>query len=197
MGWYYEHKPQGLSTSDYLKKELSWESNTAVSRVLEIRVKQLRVAYAAVETIIKDTGERKVWAFIALIQHCPKSYWNFGYKLMDETVGPVEAKCPASVLDRLTPTSSGYALEWRERCRKHLEEKKNRLSIRKGMTIKTDLPVHFVGRGTVTSRGGEFDTFLVVSGRRNHYKPVIEGKVCNHIVHIPNIHNWGPVTEVQ
>lgn len=42
---------------------------------------------------------------------------EFGYKDMDETMGPNASNCPAGILNLLSPTTSEYALAWRERCR--------------------------------------------------------------------------------
>ena len=45
-----------------------------------------------------------------------KSYFNFGYKEMDETMMPYYFKCPKGILKLLTPTDNEYANEWRKRC---------------------------------------------------------------------------------
>lgn len=44
---------------------------------------------------------------------------QWGYKDMDETMGPHESEAPAQILDALSPTTSEYALAWRARCRDH------------------------------------------------------------------------------
>lgn len=72
--------------------------------------------YAAVRN--KDG---KVWAAVFLT--CGRTKFDntaWGYKDMDETMGPNEDKCPASVLAMLSPTDDADALEWRERCRKNI-----------------------------------------------------------------------------
>ena len=74
------------------------------------------VYYAAVEN--KDG---KVWAAVFLT--CGRTKWDgtaWGYKEMDETMGPCECKCPASILALLTPTDSQWANEWREKCRQNI-----------------------------------------------------------------------------
>ncbi len=43
---------------------------------------------------------------------------EWGYKDMDECMGPREAEAPLSLLKLLSPTSRDYALDWRKRCRK-------------------------------------------------------------------------------
>ena len=42
---------------------------------------------------------------------------GWGYKDIDETMGPVESHAPAAILDILSPTTDQWALDWRERCR--------------------------------------------------------------------------------
>src|SRR3546814_12246736 len=49
-----------------------------------------------------------------------KSGEHFGYKDMDEYVGPYEDSCPRHILDLLTPTDREHALDWRARCRANL-----------------------------------------------------------------------------
>lgn len=44
---------------------------------------------------------------------------------MRESSGPCEDHCPASILSLLSPTDSEYANNWRERCRKNIEAKKD------------------------------------------------------------------------
>ena len=74
--------------------------------------------YAAIKD--KKTGE----VFCGVILTRTREGWEFGYKALTEYDGPVEDKCPKSILDLLTPTDNKYALGWRERCRKNYEIKK-------------------------------------------------------------------------
>ena len=84
--------------------------------------------YAAVETKTNGTSP---YVSAAVFLTCGKgsdgTVW--GYKDMDENMGPCEDKCPASILALLSPTDSKNALEWRERCRENIrmkaEERKN------------------------------------------------------------------------
>ena len=48
---------------------------------------------------------------------------------MDETCGPAECQCPKGILNLLTETDSTYAKEWRERCLKYHEWKKERKTL--------------------------------------------------------------------
>ena len=86
------------------------------------------VYYAAVETH-KDGQSPFVWAAVFLTSGKGRDGSVWGYKDMDETMGPCEDKCPASILALLSPTDDKDANEWRERCRANIrrkaEERKN------------------------------------------------------------------------
>ena len=69
--------------------------------------------YAAVRTTNLQTQHSEVWAAVILTK-VDKGDW--GYKDMDETMGPHEANAPISLIKLLDPTENRYANEWRERC---------------------------------------------------------------------------------
>lgn len=50
--------------------------------------------------------------------------YDFGYKDMDETMGPYAYDCPKSILDLLSPTDNEIANNWRKACRERLEKTK-------------------------------------------------------------------------
>lgn len=66
-----------------------------------------------------------VFAAIVLTSVDNKSYYNFSYKDMDETVGPYQYDCPKAILDLLTPTDSEWANEWRKKCYENLKAKRD------------------------------------------------------------------------
>lgn len=61
-------------------------------------------------------GQR--WACLYLLRGSPRikdDPCNWGYKDVDESMGPYEISFPYTWLDLLTPTDSQYANEWRAR----------------------------------------------------------------------------------
>lgn len=90
MGWtFMSDKP---ATPDAYFREQFGDRYT----VLGSATVHLSEYYAA----IRDTGSGEVSCFVAMIR------WQrdeFGYKDMDERMGPVIANCPARILDLLTP----------------------------------------------------------------------------------------------
>jgi hypothetical protein len=148
-------KPRNVRA--YFDDKFNWETDKATNRCLDVALK-LNVCYAAIETIQKETGDREVWAAVYLIRYVrnPFDGMDFGYKDMSEHMGPVQADCPARILDRLTVTDNENALEWRRRCREALSKRMPAV----GTRVRFAEPVHFVD-------GSEEREFTVVRmGRR-------------------------------
>lgn len=138
MGWTTYHRPKGESDRTHFERELLAGTDYEIVECATVR----SVFYAAVRT--KATGD--VWALVVLLRRM-RGYHNFGYKDLEETVGPVEANAPAKVLDALTPTDNEYAAEWRQRCRDNLvkraDARKRQEAVTVGVVIQTTVPLHF------------------------------------------------------
>lgn len=117
MGWTYSHKPRGMKVKDFFAEEFNFDSDRATGKVLDCKVVKLRTAYLAFETVTKEDGKRTVFALVCLLHFAPRSYHNFGYKDMDEGMGPHRYDCPASILSMLTPPMNEWARQWRGMCR--------------------------------------------------------------------------------
>src|SRR5690606_14189366 len=110
--------------------------------------------------------------FAAVIQiRYSRGYYNFTYRVDDESVGPVHATSPQRILDLLRPDEEmiakhgekpdGYWREWRERSRAHHAAKQARPKIRDGDIIRFENPIAF-------QNGLTLDTFVV--RRRKTYR---------------------------
>lgn len=80
--------------------------------------------YTAVEHT-KD-NEKKVFGVVYLTSTNMKEDYNFAYKEVEESLGPCEIDCPASILKLLTPIDSEYANEWRNKCWENIREKQEK-----------------------------------------------------------------------
>jgi hypothetical protein len=73
--------------------------------------------YMALKSTDKATGQSYVFAAVVLISNTQKD--GFGYKDMDESVGPCECACPDRIMRLLSPIADipnpGYAADWRAR----------------------------------------------------------------------------------
>ena len=107
-------------------KMLTWDAKDSDGNILSshrvLKSAMVGSTYYAAVTTERKGEPTKVWAAVFLT--CGRTRHDgtiWGYKDMDETVGPCEDKCPASILALLTPTDSDWANQWRERCRKNIE----------------------------------------------------------------------------
>ena len=119
-------------------------------QVLDFAQVGLTEAYAAYQTKAGD-----IVALVWQLRYYPNH--EFGYKDMDETSGPVQARCPERILDKLTPTNSEWANLWRGRCRRHIELTK---TVRPGVRIKFETPLSFNDSGVEQ----KLDTFVFAKG---------------------------------
>jgi hypothetical protein len=118
-----------------------------------------RVYYAAAQVLGNGIGG-EIFAIVCLVRWNPndKEGMIFGYKDMDETMGPNEASCPEAILKLLTPTQNEHALDWRKRCLANLQRRSRKLQ--DGDRIKLPAPMKFTD-------GHEGDEFIVEKrGRR-------------------------------
>jgi hypothetical protein len=125
MGWLYMQSTGSFKgPKQYLDNQFTYErpDSAMTSKVLKSALCEMRTYYAAVEHVID--GKREVFAVVCLVNYNKraKDGYVFGYKDMDETMGPCERNCPASILDMLTPTEAPYAIAWRASCRKRIEK---------------------------------------------------------------------------
>jgi hypothetical protein len=145
MGWLYMQSLDGhAGPRAYLDAQFTYETEHVRSTVLRSALVRMRTYYAAVEHIRADSA-REVFAIVCLVRYNPRDRdgYIFGYKDMDEGVGPCEAECPIAILDLLTETDKEYALAWRARCRHAAEMRARRPRLRNGWTLVFDEPLAF------------------------------------------------------
>lgn len=112
MGWTYTYRPRGMTDRAWFADRLG-----AGFEILDCATVR-GTWYAAVRSLRMPD---EVWGAVFLTRRVPKARdgYNFGWKDMDETMGPCESRCPARILALLTPLEPGkypYAEEWRKRC---------------------------------------------------------------------------------
>ena len=141
MGYTELHKEKYVKLLDFFKQEFNCKNEVREWEVLACSTKS-NVAYLACKLTTKE--EVKVVAVVCILSYPKKDpYYNFGYKDMDETMGPYYYDCPEKILKLLTPTNSIHAKEWRELCYKNLSQKKSNLKLKEGDLIKFDSPLKF------------------------------------------------------
>jgi hypothetical protein len=186
MGWLYMTSLAGhAGPRQYLDAQFTYENAGVTSRVLRSALVGMRVYYAAIEHIRAGTSEREVWAAVCLVRYNPRDRdgYIFGYKDMEESMGPVESDCPEPILDLLTPTDKEYALQWRTRCRESAAARRVRRAKpmpRPGQVIVFEQPLTFVD-------GRRFDRLEVVANPRSHRTVLFRAPDSGGLYRIPNI----------
>lgn len=128
MGWTFLHRRKGLRTEDILQEHMRPFDLLATRSVGN-------VVYAA----IKNPEDGHVFGAVILTAYHNNEYCNWGFKFIEESMGPMEQDCPAAILNMLSPPRGQYAEEWRERCRAKLAKQKPKA----GCRIVFDKPVTF------------------------------------------------------
>jgi len=159
MGWTYQQKPRNVK--QYLKDELTWERDGKAVTCLEIKIVELKTAYAAVQI---STDPEEVIGMVIMLDYCKDpAGFTFGTKFVDESMGPYHYKCPVSILDKLTPTDNHYARDWRIMCRNyHNQRKLNNMKKKAGTYLKPKEGLDDQPRTHIDLNGQQVSLFKVV-----------------------------------
>ena len=159
MGWTSVHMSKGENKKDFIEHQLFGYVDSKRFSILQHSMKG-NVSYMAV----RNNESEEVFAMVTLISIDNSSYNNFSYKEMDETCGPCYYDASASLLNKLTPTTSEYALKWREECWNVINGKKTTPKVEDGTTIRFIKPLKF-------NNGEVLDTFTVRKyGKKTRFK---------------------------
>lgn len=111
MGWLFLHECRTKAdVRNHLLKDLSRSDERAERRVLEHRTvgNHLWLAYECVPT---DPAQKPIKIVILALLAQDQRRW--GYKDMDENMGPYYYDCPKAVIEAVGPTENEHALKWR------------------------------------------------------------------------------------
>lgn len=136
MGWTFTHREKGITNLDWFR----WQfCPSEPERLIDIATKN-GVAYGAYRT---QDGE--VVALVVLTRWVRDDYYNYGWKDMDESMGPGEYDCPKRIFDLLTPlppekadpsVEGNWAAQWRAGVQKNLDERAARPKVKVGTRVR-------------------------------------------------------------
>lgn len=149
MGWTYLAKPRNVKA--YLNDMNTYETDKRKCVVIQSAIVNMREYYAALEVTNKETGEVYVTALVFMLNYVRGDYYDFGYKDMEENMGPYQCNCPVKILKLLTPTVNEYAKQWREKCHANAV---------RGKAVKDGDKIKFSYELTFTD-GSKGDTFTI------------------------------------
>jgi hypothetical protein len=163
MGWIYQNDPVDDPVA-YLIAEFTCDGEHRSLQVLDA-ARVGKTVYMAIKSTDKASGASYVFAAVVLISNTKKN--GFGYKDMDESMGPCQCACPERIMSLLTPIADlpnpGYAAGWRDRVAARKAEqrqrRKLRQSLRIGSVVTMPTPIRFSG-------GAKASKFVVTRFRR-------------------------------
>lgn len=175
MGWTTLHKSKGHTMQAFFQGELG---DTTV--IVKSAYKGF-VFYAACYNTARPAD---VWALVVLTKNCGSFYDNFAFKMMDETCGPNEVGCPASILDLLSPTDSAVASDWRKSCREQLAVQGKTKAVVPGTVITYPMPLDF---GYDYGTHSRFEYIGTLGNKRNVWRIADDTPQSGRFV---TIRNW-------
>jgi hypothetical protein len=147
MGWLYRRDPITNPVA-YLTTLYDRDGDQTTNKVLAA-ARGGNTVYLALKSTDKGTGRSFVTAIVILISNTRQH--GFGYKDMDESMGPHQCACPNRLMRLLSPVADlphpGYAAEWRARVAAHHNAaaalRTKRASLRPGSIVTLDREVSF------------------------------------------------------
>ena len=148
MGWTEFTDRPDLSRAEMIRRELSQDPTPENPRAwgFEYITERGSTVYAIGWSDAPDRP-RKYFGLVCLTRRF-KSNWcgrAFSYKDMTEDVGPYAYDAPAKMLDmldRLAPNPTGYAAEWRKKCRERIDAQKTRTVWKAGDRVNNGRAVY-------------------------------------------------------
>ncbi len=153
MGWlFHNDKLRHQTPAHYITEHFTHESETAKNTVIAAATVKNTI-YAAIRREIKSTGQ--IFTFCGVFLFKNNNRDGFGYKDMDETMGPGEADCPGRIMKLLSPIEDipnpSYAASWRDNVaaakakRKAVRDHAKKLKV--GTVIRLGFEPHFKSIG--------------------------------------------------
>lgn len=132
MGWLFLYEcDTKASVREHILRDLTRTTEHGDSKVLKHRTvgNHLWVAYEGI-----GAAEKKPMRAVILFL-LGKSDGNWGYKDIDESMGPCEVDCPESIIKAVGPTEYKYAVEWRKKVAEHHAAKKAKRNLFKQVRV--------------------------------------------------------------
>lgn len=180
MGWEFWQANLNKSRRQLVAEHVEWDSGTKSCRVVFAREKG-REVYLAVRLYDRATEREDIIGVVAITQIRAKESFNFGVKLMDETMHPVYYHAPRKLLDMLSPTSDPNALEWRRKCYEQCEATR--------MYEKSRRHLHSLPYGTIIQLNNEKGTMIELFNYKGRLVYKIMGKRSR--IRFPVVVNYG------
>ena len=163
MGWLvHDEKLSHETPVQYVTREFTHTSGRRQATVLDAAAVRGTI-YAAIRNTDTETGKSYVFCAVILFKNNKRD--GFGYKAMDECMGPCEVDCPDRIMRKLSPIEDipdpSFAADWRARVAAAKAARKN-AACRLGKLSPGDR-IHLPTAAYFTKSGISADTFVVTA----------------------------------
>lgn len=137
MGWTYTHRDKNQSLRQFFERSF-WPRH----EILDFATVNRSTCYILTkQKAYNHFGfhyPEQLFCAVVLVRFPSKSYYNFGYKDMDESEGPNESQCPERILKAIEPYPpvNQWAFDWRQRCWDNIKNRRARLKFAVGDMIE-------------------------------------------------------------
>jgi hypothetical protein len=131
MGWTFMPS-HGRDAVEIIRAQLEWENDTFTDKVIDHAVVGTTVyllvgrtpkgVWKPSATYVNDVDSSLRWIAVVLTRKARDAY-DFGYKELEQSMGPVEAGCPKRIIAAASPlrhpdpaVEGNYAARWRQKC---------------------------------------------------------------------------------
>lgn len=162
MGWTFYYKPKGLKALDSIKDGCGAEwlaKHFVVGSATREAVHIVAKFHDPDSKVYVPDADGTVRAILVYaIRSVPKDHYNFGYKDMEESMGPYGCECAPSIIAAASPlrdkseigdveySSLKSAHEYRERSVKVWAAKSKKRTLKVGAKVKLATPLSFGGQ---------------------------------------------------
>jgi hypothetical protein len=159
MGWTFMPS-RGRDAVEIIRGQLEWENDIFTDKVIDHAVvgttlyllvcRTPKAAWEPSTTYVNDADGSFRWIAVVLTSKARDAY-DLGYKELEESMGPVEARCPRRLIDAASPlrhphpaAEGNYAARWRQKCLDQATAKTRRKAeLVHGATIRLSCIVDF------------------------------------------------------
>jgi hypothetical protein len=159
MGWTFMPS-HGRDRAEIIRSQLNWENDTITDKVLDLAVagttvyllvcRTPKAGWEPDTTYVNDADGTFRWIAVFLTRKARDAY-DFGYKDLTESMGPVEAGCPRRIIAAASPlrhpdpaVEGNYAARWRQKCLDQAAAKaKRKAELVHGATIRISRALEF------------------------------------------------------
>jgi uncharacterized protein DUF6927 len=179
MGWTFMPS-QGRDRVEIIRDLLDYETDAYAQKVIDHAVvgttvyllvaRTPKAAWEPSTSYVNDADGSFRWIAVVLTSKARDAY-DFGYKDMEESMGPVEARCPRRLIAAASPlrhpdlaVEGSYAARWRQKCLNQSAAKaKCKAELVHGATIRLSCILDF----TDGYKGDRFVVEIVKRDGRN------------------------------